>query len=54
MCVCGGGGGAAGKKITAGHQPKTDQKDGMAVYLLNSPNIKPTRARDLERAVFCV
>ena len=33
-----------GKKITAGHRPKTDQKAGMAVYLLNSQDIKPTRA----------
>ena len=38
----------AGKKITAGHRPKTDQKGGMAVYLLNSPDIKPTRAREIE------
>ena len=36
-----------GKKITAGHRPKTDQKAGMAVYLHNSPDIKPTRAREI-------
>ena len=36
-----------GKKITAGHRPKTDQKAGMTVYLLNSPDIKPTRAREI-------
>ena len=41
-------GGNAGKKITAGHRPKTDQKAGMAVYVLNSPDIKPTRAREIE------
>ena len=47
----------AGKKITAGHRPKTDQKAGMAVYLLNSPDIKPTRAREIELYLalfFCV
>ena len=38
-----------GKKITAGHRPKTDQKAGMAVYLLNSPDIKPTSSS--QRAV---
>ena len=42
----------AGKKITAGHRPKTDQKAGMAVYLLNSPDIKPTRSE--QAAVFFV
>ena len=40
----------SGKKITAGHRPKTDQKAGMAVYLLNSPDIKPTRAREINIA----
>ena len=35
----------SGKKITAGHRPKTDPKAGMAVHLLNSPDIKPTRAK---------
>ena len=35
-----------GKKITAGHRPKTDQKAGIAIYLLNSPDIKPTRPRE--------
>ena len=54
---CLGGLAIAGKKITAGHRPKTDQKAGMAVYLLNSPDIKPTRAREIELYLalfFCV
>ena len=37
----------SGKKISAGHRPKTNPKAGMAVYLLNSLDIKPTRAGDI-------
>ena len=43
----------AGKKITAGHRPKTDQKAGMAVYLLNLPDIQPIMTREDRLALHC-
>ena len=47
--LIGGQGGGAGKKIIAGHRPKTDPKAGIAIYLLNSysPDIKQSQ-RDIE------